>query len=143
MRTLVAFLAAPAAAPIIFGAMSAAERHEGMSRFDVFVQSAFVAMPLSYGLSYIFGTIVFAVLKWRRRESIGIYSACGAAVGIAYGLFVAVVSSDVTAGMLLAVLFGGLGLAVSTSFALIRGMKRKMPNSEALEPTAPSGRGSP
>jgi hypothetical protein len=105
-----------------------------MSRFDVFVQSAFVAMPLSYGLSYIFGTIAFAILKWRRRESTGIYSLCGAAVGIAYGLFVAVSGSDLAAGILLAILFGGLGMAVSTSFALIRGVKRKMPN-QTPEPT--------
>ncbi len=129
MRTFLAFLLAPCAAPLIYATVAATRRPptEGPTWIDSFIQIFFVSSLMSYVISLTFGTLAFLVLCKTKRESLATYAGLGALGGVAYFAYVATNSTSATPGGLFIAgsIFAMLGLSVSTCFALIRGVPSK------------------
>lgn len=128
MRTFLAFLLAPCAAPLIYATLAATRRPpaEGPTWFDSFTQNFFAASLMSYLISLTFGTVVFLVLRQTKRESLATYAGLGGLGGLLYFAFIAVNSTSTPGGLFTAgAILALLGLSVSTCFALIRGVPRQ------------------
>jgi hypothetical protein len=131
MRTALAFVFAPCAAPLIYATLAATRRPpgEGPTWLDSFAPNFFLAGLMSVLISLTFGTLVFLVLKKTKRESVGAYALLGALGGFLY-IAIAGIDQDFTPARFAAcAIFTLLGLSVSTCFALIRGVPRQpIPN---------------
>lgn len=120
-RTICAFLVAPLAAGITGVTIMAMARGETQ---QARLGNAFVAFSfVSYLLSLTFGTLVFLVLQFLKRESIFSYSLCGIAGGALYGFPSAVIQGISWSAFLF---FSLLGFSVALTFALIRGKPKQM-----------------
>ena len=128
MRTILAFLLAPAVTPLIYSIFAASFRPpgEGPTWIGSFVQHLFLAAVDSYLISYTVGLIVFLILRKLKRESVKIYACSGAIAGF-LSIMITFFGQPITKNHLLGGgLFALFGLLVSTSFALIRGTDRKI-----------------
>ena len=127
MRTVLAFILAPAFAPLFYATIAATMRPptEGPTWFDSFTQYFLLACLVSYLLSLTFGTVVFLLLRQTKRESLAAYASLGAPGGLLYFASIGV-DGKLTPGLFATgASLTLLGLGVSTSFALIRGVPRQ------------------
>jgi hypothetical protein len=136
-RTILAFIIAPAIAPMIVGIIQACTRREGEGPTWIasFGQYFSVAAVVTYAVSYTLGTVTFFALRALKKESVLYYGAVGAAAGILWGLLGGL---DPQA-LVLAGFLGALGCSVATAFALIRGVSKKKGPNQSPHPTLASG----
>jgi hypothetical protein len=128
VRTVLAFVLSPAVAALLVGFFGATFRDEGTGPtwIDAFAQYFLISSLMSYGVSFTAGTSVFATLLFLKRESFGLYVACGAAFGAIYPAVLALGSkSPLLEALALLGVFAGLGAVVAGSFSLIRGTPAK------------------
>lgn len=130
MRTLLAFLTAPAVAALIVAVVGASFRmpEEGPTWGAAFLQYLFLASVTSYALSYTVGTLTFIILKKTQRESLKAYSAIGVLCGITYGLIITSGAEFSVRALGLIAFLAFLSGAVAFTFSAIKGNDRKKPN---------------
>jgi hypothetical protein len=134
VRTVLAFLFAPATGLIVFSAIGATFRdaRAGPTWLDAFGQLVVVSIFAFYGASYVFGIPFFCVLRTKRWETLRNYTASGALAGF---VFFAVMLSlgkpaedvsfeTVIRRLAAAFAFAALGALVALSFAWISGVKK-------------------
>ena len=122
LRTVIAYIVAPAVASTIVAIVGASVRPpgEGPSWIAAFGQYFFVASVSSYAISYTVGTLAFVVLRKMRRESFWIYGAIGGTLGFLYGVIIGVVDGFSLERIAAAAFFALLSSSVSVTFALSR-----------------------
>jgi hypothetical protein len=124
-RTVVAFLIAPLAAPIIYGVVAATMRPlgNGPTWIGSFRQWFALVGLISYGISYAIGIPAFLCLRRMHRESVLAYAAIGGVVGF---LYLPVINGFIGLSLELvaiSIIFALLGVTVGMSFGLIAGQR--------------------
>jgi hypothetical protein len=145
MRTVLAFLFAPATGMIVFAATGATFRDTGVGPtwLEAFGQLIVVSVFAFYGASYVFGTPFVCFLRARGCETPRNYTLSGALAGFVFFAVTlslgkpeeAVSFESVVRRIAAAFAFAALGALVAASFAWISGVKKAdMPS------PAPGGR---
>lgn len=120
IRTTLAYLVAPVAGPAVMGIAEAVAEHSSGAPLKTFGSVVLIGCLTSYPLSWVFGTVVFLVLRQLRRETYLLYGACAAIVGVCYAVAMGW-RAPANDTVVVSVMFGLVALPVGILFRAIRG----------------------
>jgi hypothetical protein len=127
LRTVIAYILAPAVASLIVAAVGASTRPlgEGPTWIAAFGQYFMVASFASYAISYTIGTVTFLILKKTRREPLRAYTAIGALCGTIYGFVVTSSVEFSIRSLAVVVFFAFISGATAFTFVAIKSYEKK------------------